>query len=165
MSLSADDPRRQTAQTNAVGFLNDLVAQLWPNICVVTADMTKSIVEPMFASMLPKPVNSLHFAKIDLGRVPFRFGNVDVHRADGQAIKMDLDVDWDGECDIELDGTMIPKIGIEHVKLQGRLSVLLDPLLNKMPLVRERLRVVVNASVKGIGSNCQPERHRQELLA
>lgn len=98
--------------------------------------MTKQIVEPMFASMLPAPLNSLHFAKIDLGPVPLKLGNVDVHKMENGAIKMDLDVDWDGQCDIELDGgAMVPKIGIEHVKLSGRLSILLGPLTNVIPLV------------------------------
>lgn len=123
----------------SAGFLNDIIAQLWPNICVAGADMTKSIVEPMFAQMLPAPLNSLHFAKIDLGKVPLKLGNVDVHKMPSGSIKMDLDVDWDGECDIELDGKMIPKIGIEHVKLNGRLSVLLGPLINAMPLVSDCL--------------------------
>lgn len=118
------------------GFLNDIIANLWPNISIVGRDMTKSIVEPMFASMLPSPLNSLHFAKIDLGKVPIKLGNVDTHKMASGAIKMDLDVDWDGECDIELDGKMIPKIGIEHIKLNGRMSMLLGPIINQMPLVR-----------------------------
>lgn len=101
--------------------------------------MTKSIVEPMFAQMLPSPLNSLHFAKIDLGQVPLKLGNVDVHKMPSGSIKMDLDVDWDGQCDIELDGTMIPKIGIEHIKLNGRLSILLGPLTNVIPLVSDTL--------------------------
>lgn len=119
------------------GFLNDIVAQLWPNIGIAGAAMTKQIAEPMFAAMLPAPLNTLHFSKIDLGKVPIKLGNVDVHKTENGAIKMDLDVDWDGQCDIELDGgAMVPKIGIAQVKLNGRLSVLLGPLLNQIPLVR-----------------------------
>jgi hypothetical protein len=86
------------------------VAQLWPNINAAGSRMTKEIVEPMFASMLPGTLATLHFAKIDLGAVPIRFDNVDVHKTDGQGIKLDLDLDWDGKCDIELDGKMLPKI-------------------------------------------------------
>lgn len=117
------------------GFLNDIVENLWPNICVAGADMTKQIVEPMFATMLPAPLNSLHFEKIDLGHEPLKLGNVDVHKAENGAIKLDLDVEWDSKCDIELNGTMVPKIGIEHVKLRGRLSIMLGPLTNVIPLV------------------------------
>lgn len=72
--------------------------------------MTKEIAEPMFAKMLPGPLASLHFVKIDLGKVPMRFSNVDVHKTEHEGIKLDMDLDWDGQCDIELDGTMVPKI-------------------------------------------------------
>ncbi|KAM7190053.1 hypothetical protein V8F20_009886 [Naviculisporaceae sp. PSN 640] len=127
------------------GFLNDIVENLWPNICVAGATMTKQIVEPMFAAMLPAPLNSLHFEKIDLGHEPLKLGNVDVHKAENGAIKLDVDVEWDSKCDIELNGTMVPKIGIEHVKLRGRLSILLGPLTNVIPLIGAAQVAFVNA--------------------
>ncbi|KAK4185162.1 hypothetical protein QBC35DRAFT_504271 [Podospora australis] len=119
----------------SAGFLNDIVAHLWPNICVAGGKMIKDIVEPMFESMLPGPLKSLHFEKIDLGLIPMRFDNVAVTKTDNGGIKLDLDLDWNGNCDIELNGNMIPKIGVEHVKLRGRLSVLLCPLTNIIPLI------------------------------
>ncbi|KAK3370444.1 hypothetical protein B0H63DRAFT_422236 [Podospora didyma] len=121
--------------TETPGFLNDLVAQLWPNICVAASKMIKEIAEPMFVTMLPAPLNTLHFTKIDLGTVPIRFANVDVHKTENDGIKLDLDVDWDGECDIDLDAKMMPKLGVQHIKLRGRLSVLLCPLTNIIPLI------------------------------
>ncbi|KAK3333041.1 hypothetical protein B0T19DRAFT_398766 [Cercophora scortea] len=116
-------------------FLNNLVGLLWPNICVAAGKMIKEIAEPMFATMLPGPLSSLHFTKIDLGTVPIRFDNVEVTKTENGGIKLDLDVDWDGECDIDLDATMMPKLGVEHIKLRGRLSVLLCPLTNVIPLI------------------------------
>lgn len=55
------------------GFLNDLVAQLWPNINVAGCKMIKDIVEPILASTLPGPLKNLKFIKIDLGDVPVRY--------------------------------------------------------------------------------------------
>ena len=72
--------------------------------------MVKEIAEPMFAKMLPGPLASLKFVKIDLGRTPMKFGHVDVHKTENDGIKLDMDISWDGNCDIELDGNMIPKI-------------------------------------------------------
>lgn len=72
--------------------------------------MVKEIVEPMFASMLPGPLASLKFVKLDLGPVPIRVCAVDVHKADNDGIKLDMDVTWDGKSDIELDGKMVPKL-------------------------------------------------------
>ncbi|KAK4154108.1 extended synaptotagmin-2 [Chaetomidium leptoderma] len=119
----------------SLGFLNDIVKLLWPNIGVAGARMIKGIAEPIFASTLPSPLNTLVFEKIDLGSVPIRFSKVDVHKTEGEGIKLDLDLDWDGECDIELNASMIPKIGVEHIKLRGRLSILLQPLTNVIPLI------------------------------
>ncbi|AEO60433.1 hypothetical protein MYCTH_2309630 [Thermothelomyces thermophilus ATCC 42464] len=117
------------------GFLNDLVKQLWPNLAVAVADTIKQSVEPMLDSMLPSPLDTLRFVKIDLGHVPVHLDKVDVHSTENGGIKLDLDLSWDGACDIELDGKMTPKIGVEHVKLYGRLSVLLCPLTNVLPCV------------------------------
>ncbi|KAK4118334.1 hypothetical protein N657DRAFT_667216 [Parathielavia appendiculata] len=117
------------------GFLNDLVTQLWPNIRVAGAQMIRDIAQPMFATTMPAPLNTLVFEKIDLGEVPIHFSKVDVHKTESAGIKLDLDLDWDGKCDIELNASMMPKIGVEHVKVRGRLSVLLCPLINVMPLI------------------------------
>lgn len=98
--------------------------------------MTKEIVEPMLASMLPGPLSSLHFTKLDLGPEPLKVGNVDVIRTDNGGISLDMDVSWHSKSDFDLDGNMIPKLGIEHIHLTGRLSVLLAPLTNIIPCVR-----------------------------
>ncbi|KAI1875594.1 uncharacterized protein JN550_001880 [Neoarthrinium moseri] len=121
--------------TESAGFLNDIIEQLWPNINVAGCKMVKDIVEPMFASMLPGPLATLKFVKLDLGNVPMRVSKVDVHKADNDGIKLDMDVTWEGKSDIELDGKMVPKLGIEHVHLKGRLSILLAPLTNVIPLI------------------------------
>ncbi|KAK6514439.1 hypothetical protein TWF281_004640 [Arthrobotrys megalospora] len=121
--------------TESVGFLNDIVEQLWPNINVAGCRMVKDIVEPMFASMLPGPLATLRFAKLDLGPVPMKLSEVDVHKTDHGGIKLDMDVTWEGQSDIDLDGKMVPKFGIEHIHLKGRLSILLAPLTNVIPLI------------------------------
>ncbi|RSM04750.1 hypothetical protein CDV31_009917 [Fusarium ambrosium] len=121
--------------TESAGFLNDIIAQLWPNINVAGGRMIKEIVEPILDATLPGPLSSLRFVKLDFGPTPLRLSHVDVHKTDLQGIKLDMDLDWDGKCDFELEGSMVPKIGIEHVKLKGRLSVLLCPLTNIIPLI------------------------------
>lgn len=105
--------------------------------------MVKEIVEPMFASMLPGPLATLHFVKLDLGQVPLKVSRVDVHRTEQNGIKLDMDVDWQGKCDFDLDGKMVPKLGVERVHLSGRLSVLLAPLTNIIPLVRRDVEMRV----------------------
>lgn len=90
--------------------MNDIVAQLWPNIQVAGSQMVKDIVEPMFKTMLPGPLSTLHFTKIELGATPIVLSNVKVTKTPHDGIKLNLDVNWDGQCDIELDGNMTPKV-------------------------------------------------------
>lgn len=101
---------RTDSSLSRVGFLNDIVAQLWPNIEVAGSKMVKDIVEPMFKTMLPGPLATLHFTKIELGATPIKFSDVKVTKTAHDGIKLDLNVDWDGQCDIELDGNMMPKV-------------------------------------------------------
>lgn len=121
--------------TESAGFLNDIIAQLWPRISVVGSQMLKDIVEPMLASSLPGPLANLRFTKIEFGPVPFQVSRVDTHKTQDGNIKLDMDVVWEGQSDIELDGKMVPMVGIERIHLKGRLSVLLAPLIDVMPLI------------------------------
>lgn len=98
--------------------MNDIVAQLWPHINVAGSKMTKEIAEPMFKTMLPGPLSSLHFTKIDLGHVPLSLSNVLVTKTETGNIKLDLNVDWAGKCDIQLDGNMIPSLVSSHWKVK-----------------------------------------------
>ncbi|KIW60771.1 hypothetical protein, variant 4 [Exophiala xenobiotica] len=97
--------------------------------------MVKEIVEPMFKTMLPGPLATLHFTKIDLGPVPLRVSNAKTTKTEEDGIKLDLNVDWVGKADIEMDADMIPALGVESVQLHGRLSILLCPLTNIIPLI------------------------------
>jgi hypothetical protein len=72
--------------------------------------MIKDIVEPMFKTMLPGPLASMHFTKIDFGPTPITVSNVKVTKTPHDGIKLDLNVDWKGQCDFQLDGQMMPQV-------------------------------------------------------
>jgi Ca2+-dependent lipid-binding protein len=72
--------------------------------------MTKEIVEPILASTLPGPLKNLRFTKLDFGTEPLRVGAVDVHKTTTGGIKLDMNITWESKSDIELDGSMVPKI-------------------------------------------------------
>jgi Ca2+-dependent lipid-binding protein len=91
-------------------FLNDIVKQLWPNINVAGGKMVKDIVEPMFKTMLPGPLASLHFTKIDLGPVPLRLSNAKTTKTEQDGIKLRMNLDWASKSDIEMDADMMPAL-------------------------------------------------------
>jgi len=125
----------------SLGWLNDLLSQLWPCASVAIAALTKEIVEPLFAEALPGPLKTLHFSKLDFGNVPPKLDKVDVHTlSDDKFTKLDLDVTWEGKCDIDLEADVCPGIGclslgVESIQLKGRLSVVIGPLIDCMPVV------------------------------
>ena len=112
---------------------------MWPNICRYGSNMTKSIADPMFKTMLPAPLNSLQFIKVDFGPTPFDLDNVVVDEltsTNGEKfVKFDVNVKWESESDVQLDGEMVPELGVKSVKLYGRMTVLLGPLIDVVPLV------------------------------
>eukprot|EP00977_Amphora_coffeiformis_P008421 scaffold1912_cov167-Amphora_coffeaeformis.AAC.20 len=81
-----------------IGFLSDIMKQLWGYIKVAGAASIKKTVEPMFKDMMPGPLSGLHFTKIDLGSIPIRMDNVVVHKVDAKndTLQFDLDLVWDG---------------------------------------------------------------------
>jgi Ca2+-dependent lipid-binding protein len=94
----------------STGFLNDIIKPLWPHIQVAGSQMIKEIVEPMFKTMLPKPLATLHFSKIDFGATPIVVSKVKVTKTSHDGIELNLNVDWVGQCDFRLDGEMIPEV-------------------------------------------------------
>lgn len=121
--------------SESLGWLNDLLAQLWPKASIAIADLTKEICHPIFAELLPGPLKTLHFTKLDLGTVPISLDAIDVHSSTADFIRLNVDISWDGECDIELKADRTPALGIKSVQLKGRLSVVLGPLIDRMPVV------------------------------
>ena len=112
------------AHVERAGFLSDLMAQLWPYIAEAGAEMIKESVE------LPQ---MLKFTKLDLGKIPVRLDNIIVHNIENETVQFDVDVVWDGECDIRLQASKIASFGVKAIKLAGRMSFLLKPLSNELP--------------------------------
>lgn len=111
--------------------------------------MVKDIVEPMFKEMLPGPLATLHFTKVDIGATPIKFAKCVVETLgdeDGKAdsLELELDVIWDSDMDISLDANLLPSFGVRHVKFEGRLSVLLQPLMSRLPLVSAMSIALIN---------------------
>jgi hypothetical protein len=96
-NMTSSSAAAVVAHGERVGFLTDMMANLWPYIKEAGAASIKESVEPEFAS-LPGPLAKLHFTKVDLGTVPIRMDNVVMHKTDekNNTLQFDLDVIWDG---------------------------------------------------------------------
>lgn len=118
-----------------VNFLSDIVSRLWRHINSAGGAAIVESVEPMFKDMLPRPLKTLRFEKCDLGNVPFQFDNIAVHQRqhNDDNVKFDLDVIWDGKCNIKLKADMGIKLGVKNIKLIGRMQFIMKPLLDVLP--------------------------------
>lgn len=121
-------------------FLSDVIAALWAQVNLAVSTEVKNTVEPMFKDLLPGPLKTLHFTKLSLGEVPLRLDNCIVHECKTNKngtkyVQIEIDVVWDGLCDIELKADYVGKLGVQHLKLAGRLSLLLQPIIDTIPVV------------------------------
>jgi Synaptotagmin-like mitochondrial-lipid-binding domain/C2 domain len=141
-----------TAAACSDTFLADMLSALWQQVNAVATSEIQSAVEPMFAD-LPSPLSTLRFTKVCLGHVPLRLENIVLHGTDSSSgvdnennaeqqqqakpdyVQFNVDVIWDGECDIQMKADYIGSLGVRSLKLAGRLSVVLQPLLDASPIV------------------------------
>lgn len=91
----------------------------------------------MFAEMmLPGPMATLRFTKIDLGKVPIKLDNIFVHDVKDGALRFNLEFHWETQgCEISMKADYIGSFGVKSIKLAGRMSFLLKPLTNVLPIV------------------------------
>ena len=116
-----------------VNLLTDIVSRLWENINPAGGKTIVDCVEPMFKDMLPGPLKTLHFTKCDLGHIPFRFDNIVVHPRKGDNVQFDIDIIWDGKCDIKLKAGAGIALGVKNIKLIGRMQFIMKPLMDVLP--------------------------------
>ena len=132
-------------------FLTALLDQLWSRMSdAIEKTVRESLIPTLEGLAVP-----MFFVKLDLGDVPIRIQRMVIHRVnettyesggsygaydDGNkraGIKMDIDLYWDGNCDIMLQTKSAPKLafGVRHIKFSGQLYVLLSPLTSVLPVI------------------------------
>lgn len=137
-----------SGNTESVEFLNEIMVSMQPYLRVAVSTMIRDTVEPMFKEMLPGPLKTLHFTKVDIGATPFVFSEVDVEkvksRSGADSLTFEMNVTWDGDLDVTLDADLVPEFGVRHVKFFGRISVLLRPLVPALPLISAMAISLIN---------------------
>lgn len=91
---------RATKAGDKVSFLTEIIKQLWDYLNVAGGDTIRATLEPMLSEMTP----AIFVTKMDLGKVPIELNNIVVHQIQKEAgvLQFDMDMVWDGECDIQV---------------------------------------------------------------
>jgi Ca2+-dependent lipid-binding protein len=84
---------------------------------------------------MPAPLMSCRFVRVDLGDTPITMNNIVVHPLSNGKVQWDFDMEWDGDCDIQLQADYIGKFGVKKLKLFGRMAIVMKPLTNELPVV------------------------------
>ncbi len=131
-------------------FISAVLNQLWDHMNIAISNTIKQILEPTLKD-LPVP---LHFTRLDLGNIPIKTQNMLIHPVnlsnDGDiltptikqsqaGVQIDMDIIWDGNCDITLQATVSKSakfsFGVQHLKVKGRMLILLSPLTTELPVI------------------------------
>jgi hypothetical protein len=114
------------AAQETAAWLNHLLEALWPSICEYSEDLIRSF-EPMIKSSLPSFLGSVSFSTVSLGKEPLSFDNFAVSRTDAGEVRLEMDLKYDGDSDIQLV-TMAGSLGIKTLRINGRLTIIMGPI-------------------------------------
>ncbi|XP_067127091.1 extended synaptotagmin-2 [Centruroides vittatus] len=117
-------------------WVNKIMRQLWPFVGHYVKNLLKESVERSIRESLPLYMRSFVFEKIILGDIPPRIGGIKVYQENvaRNEIIMDLEVMYSGDCHIQVKVKRM-KAGIKDVQVNGKVRVVLKPLVKKMPLI------------------------------
>uniref|UniRef100_A0A6P7HA16 Extended synaptotagmin-2-B-like n=1 Tax=Diabrotica virgifera virgifera TaxID=50390 RepID=A0A6P7HA16_DIAVI len=121
-------PDRERAE-----WLNEIIGQLWPSISLYVIKLCRTKLQ----AKIKKKFDSFRFEDIDFGVSPPKIDGVKVYNKTitKDAIIIDFDVYYDGDCDIKfsLSGQQIGCI--KDFQVGAELRLVLKPLMVKMPIV------------------------------
>ncbi|XP_058203301.1 synaptotagmin-4-like isoform X3 [Rhododendron vialii] len=98
------------SQRQKLTWLNVQLEKIWPYVNEAASELIRSSVEPILEQYRPIVLSSLKFSKLTLGTVAPQFTGVSIIEGDAKGITMELEMQWDGNPNIELD--VKTKVGV-----------------------------------------------------
>lgn len=129
----------EAVEEGDLGWLTWCVERLWPYADAALLRVIRKEVEPLLQEMVPKPFNNIRFSSFSLGQATPVLGPVVASKrrkdsiSGGGGLQMCIDINYKGDANIVID-TGIAKVGVNHVSLEGKLSLLFD-VVSTMPVV------------------------------
>lgn len=118
-------------------WLSAIIQEIWPYAASIAQSTLLEYVQPALEAAVPAGLPVPRFTKLLIGEDAVRVQHVRVfERKYGHGdvgVVMEADVAYDGNPKIEMAIGEFP-FGVTNAKLQGRVEILLRPLLNRLPL-------------------------------
>jgi len=115
-------------------WLNQIVVKMWPQVNKAATRIVQESVTPAIQASMPSRLASgTHFKEFTLGSKTPVFGPITVNdRPNGSNITVGFA--YESDVDIYLSA-VVATIGIQGLKICGEMHVVLEPLLEEMPVV------------------------------
>ncbi|XP_076254972.1 extended synaptotagmin-2-like isoform X2 [Rhynchophorus ferrugineus] len=114
-------------------WLNEIIAQLWPSLNCYIIKYCRGKLQ----TKIKKKFESFRFEELDFGNQPPKIDGIKVYNKSisKDAIIIDFEVFYDGDCDINfsMSGTQIGRI--KDFQMGVEIRVILKPILYKLPIV------------------------------
>ncbi|XP_018094130.1 extended synaptotagmin-3 isoform X2 [Xenopus laevis] len=119
-----------------VEWLNKVVGQMWPYIGMYMEKMFQDKIEPLVRST-SFHLKAFTFTKVHFGEKFPRINGVKAYtkNVDKREVILDLQLSYNGDCEINVEVKKMCKAGVKGVQLHGTLRVILAPLLPDLPFV------------------------------
>lgn len=122
-------------------FVNQIVAQIWPNSHEFTRNLIKNKLEPKIRKALSKSKLKLSGFEFDsnricLGATPPRIGGIKVYdkNTSRDEIIIDMDVNFASDCNIKFRLSKL-SAAFKDFEIYGRIRIILKPVMPLMPFV------------------------------
>lgn len=119
-------------------WLNAIIDEIWPYAANIAQVTVLEYIQPALEANVPPQLPVPRFTKIDIGKDSISVENISVfdkrYGKDSVAAVIEADVVYDGNPQVQMalgDFTF----GVNHARLQGRVEILLMPLIPRVPLI------------------------------
>jgi len=122
------------AQGDTIEWVNSIIAQLWPHVNNLVKGIIEDKVEPLVRSFLPDMLKGFEFSHYTLGNVAPKLGPIATYEALNDGTKLKITFNYNSDMHFEL-GWKYAKVGVKKLKLQGKLTVLVNQIIGEAPFV------------------------------
>ncbi|CDF36700.1 unnamed protein product [Chondrus crispus] len=127
-------------QDETTVWLSTIIQELWPYAANIVQTTLKEYVEPALIAAIPKGLPTPQFTKIDVGNDGLAIERVQVFQRSNAGTDdvpvIEADIRYEGTPVIEMcvQGYRHYSFGVTNTKIEGRVEVLMSPLLDRIPL-------------------------------
>ncbi|KAL6101261.1 esyt3 [Pungitius sinensis] len=126
----------QFPEVEKVDWINKVLQQAWPFFGMYMEKLLKQNIQPAIRLSSPA-LKMFTFTKVHFGNIPLKITGMKVftHEVDHRQVILDLDISYEGDADINADVKPPITAGVKGLKFYGTMRVILEPLIEQVPLV------------------------------